>query len=123
MKTDGFDRLVYKLQRRIDRTKLDSAARATVGFSAPYATPVHENLEAHHAVGQAKFLEEPARTNKATYARIISTEMKRGRSLGQAIFAAATQLKVDAQEMCPVDKGELRDSAFVKMTGASTEAR
>jgi hypothetical protein len=29
------------------------------GASAPYALYVHENLEAHHPVGQAKFLETP----------------------------------------------------------------
>jgi hypothetical protein len=27
------------------------------GPAAPYAVPVHENLDAHHPVGQAKFLE------------------------------------------------------------------
>lgn len=34
----------------------------TFGFggpAAPYAVYVHENLEAHHLVGQAKFLEQP----------------------------------------------------------------
>lgn len=30
-----------------------------IGFSANYALYVHENLEAHHDVGQAKFLETP----------------------------------------------------------------
>jgi hypothetical protein len=29
------------------------------GASAPYALVVHENLQAHHAVGQAKYLEQP----------------------------------------------------------------
>ena len=36
----------------------DVAVTITVGGpAAPYAIPVHENLEAHHEVGQAKFLE------------------------------------------------------------------
>jgi hypothetical protein len=29
------------------------------GPAAPYAVYVHENLDAHHTVGQAKFLEDP----------------------------------------------------------------
>ena len=30
-----------------------------IGFGAEYALPVHEDLAAHHEVGQAKFLEQP----------------------------------------------------------------
>ena len=37
-------------------------ARVTMGFgnsAVGYAVHVHENLQAHHPVGQAKFLEQP----------------------------------------------------------------
>jgi hypothetical protein len=34
------------------------------GPSAPYAVEVHENLEAHHEVGQAKFLESTLNESK-----------------------------------------------------------
>jgi len=30
-----------------------------MGFTMSYAIYVHENLQAHHTVGQAKFLEQP----------------------------------------------------------------
>lgn len=46
----------------------------TIGFSAAYAIYVHENLEAHHDTGQAKFLESALRDNRAAILRII--EMK-----------------------------------------------
>lgn len=44
-----------------------------VGFTQNYGLYVHENMDAFHAVGQAKFLEEPARTikEKLGFATII----------------------------------------------------
>jgi len=38
-----------------------------VGFEEEYAIYVHENLEAHHPVGQAKFLEQPLQENADKY--------------------------------------------------------
>lgn len=38
-----------------------SCAIVAGGPAADYAIHVHENLEAHHPVGQAKFIEEPLR--------------------------------------------------------------
>lgn len=38
-----------------------------VGFEEEYAIYVHENLEAHHPVGQAKFLEQPLQENTDKY--------------------------------------------------------
>lgn len=38
-----------------------------VGFEEEYAIFVHENLEAHHPVGQAKFLEQPLKENADKY--------------------------------------------------------
>jgi hypothetical protein len=38
-----------------------------VGFEEEYAIYVHENLEAHHNVGQAKFLEQPLKENADKY--------------------------------------------------------
>lgn len=37
----------------------DGEKKERIGFGAEYALPVHEDLTAHHAVGQAKFLETP----------------------------------------------------------------
>jgi hypothetical protein len=38
-----------------------------VGFEEEYAIYVHENLEANHDVGQAKFLEQPLKENSDKY--------------------------------------------------------
>jgi hypothetical protein len=35
----------------------DASISKTIGFNTDYAAAVHENLEAHHTQGQAKFLE------------------------------------------------------------------
>lgn len=116
----GFKSLIKKLGAR-----QQSAARATgktvrVGYSAPYALKVHEDLEAFHSNGQAKFLEEPARKYRDVMASIVRKNVV-GRSgpgdLEAAIlrgFLAAGQfLKAESQELVPVDTGFLRDSAFV----------
>lgn len=69
-------------QKAVDITPIDTGAlRASafteaesgsnpsviVGFEEEYAIFVHENLEAHHPVGQAKFLEQPLKENADKY--------------------------------------------------------
>ena len=44
---------VTKVERRGD------VIEATVEYTADHAAPVHENLDARHPAGQAKFLQEP----------------------------------------------------------------
>ncbi|MBC8587108.1 HK97-gp10 family putative phage morphogenesis protein [Paratissierella segnis] len=46
-----------------------------VGFDEEYAIFVHENLEAHHPVGQAKFLEQPLNENKDKYVKHIGDKV------------------------------------------------
>ena len=48
-----------------------------VGYVAEYAVYVHEDLFAHHNVGQAKFLEQPMRDHKDDVTRIVQDEVKR----------------------------------------------
>lgn len=55
---------------------------AAVSFDTPYAVRQHEELSYHHDVGQAKFLEQPAREQAAEIYRIAAAEV--ARSLGQA---------------------------------------
>jgi hypothetical protein len=45
-----------------------------VGYTAQYAIFVHENLDSHHEVGQAKFLEAPAREKTSQLIAIIRAE-------------------------------------------------
>lgn len=48
----------------------------TVGFEEEYAIYVHENLEAHHDVGQAKFLEQPLKENADRYAEHVKNKVQ-----------------------------------------------
>ncbi|GLI51348.1 hypothetical protein TSYNTROOL_14340 [Tepidanaerobacter syntrophicus] len=47
-----------------------------VGFEEEYAIYVHENLEAHHTVGQAKFLEQPLQENTDKYVGYVRDKVQ-----------------------------------------------
>lgn len=49
-----------------------------VGFNAAYAIFVHEDLEAHHTNGEAKFLENAVKENSQRIVDIITSRAKRG---------------------------------------------
>lgn len=85
-----------------------------IGYRAPYAVYVHENLNASHAVGQAKFLEEPLRRLRPDMMRIIENRLrKRKRSLEDALKAAGQLLFDESQACVPVATGALRESGFM----------
>lgn len=107
---EGMARLLEKLEAR----KKGAAAadcQVTVSFSAGYALFVHENLEARHPVGQAKFLEQPARQLAAELTGIVRAAVQKGTPLPQALLLAGLRLQREAQLLCPVDTGALRASA------------
>lgn len=52
------------------------AAIVAGGPSAPYAIFVHENLEAHHTVGQAKFIESVIMESKSYILQRIANRVK-----------------------------------------------
>jgi len=45
----------------------------TISYEMPYAVHVHEDLEAFHNNGQAKYLEEPAREHHRTLLYIVES--------------------------------------------------
>lgn len=102
LKTD-FDR-----QRR----KRKFRRRIWVGYEAEYAIFVHENLTAYHRVGQAKYLEEPARTLQVQIRQTINSALAAGASLDEALYAGGLYLQGESQKLVPVDTGFLRNSAF-----------
>ena len=78
-------------QKAVDITPVDTGAlRASafteaesgsnpsviVGYTEEYAIFVHENLEAHHNNGQAKFLEQPLRENADRYAEHVKNKVQ-----------------------------------------------
>jgi hypothetical protein len=112
---------INELQRQITQLLLKSKSEddmdCIVGYTAAYSLFVHENMQAHHTVGQAKFLEQPARelTNNGTLAGIIADAKRQGKSLGQALLLAGLRLQRDSQRLCPVDTGNMRASAFTRL--------
>lgn len=70
MKIENLNRLLEKLKSRETAAK-NQTCSVIVGYTANYAIYVHENLEAKHTVGQAKFLEEPARRLRGDMANLV----------------------------------------------------
>lgn len=60
-------------------TQRDDDLRATISFggpSAPYAVYVHENTDAFHRVGQAKFLESVIRESAPHFAARVARRIR-----------------------------------------------
>jgi hypothetical protein len=86
-----------------------------VGYSAPYALYVHEDMTARHPNGQAKFLEQPMLQNMQVMADIITRSVKAKNGLTEGIKKAAEFLLQTSQPLVPVDTGALKASGFVQV--------
>ncbi len=86
-----------------------------VGYTQDYAIHVHEDLEAFHRVGQAKYLEQPAREMEQELGQIVRDQIKAGRTLTQALLIAGLTLQRASQKLVPVDTGALKGSAFTRV--------
>jgi hypothetical protein len=64
--------------------------------------------------GQAKFLEQPARELKREFQRLIRTACENGATLKKALLIAGLRLQRESQQLCPVDFGNLKASAFTR---------
>ena len=96
---------------RLGASKVDVA----VGYTANYSLSVHENLEAYHSNGQAKFLEQPARQLSKEIARIIKDLLGKRKSIEVALMTAGLFLQKQSQLLVPVRTGNLKNSAFTKL--------
>jgi predicted GNAT family N-acyltransferase len=111
---ERIEQLLTKMKARLNKAKQDHGAAVVVGYTQAYAIYVHENLQAHHPVGQAKFLEQPARELQPVLRRIISEAASRGQTLEQSLLLAGLRLQRESQKLCPVDTGALKASAFTR---------
>jgi len=101
--------------RKLSRAYGNSPKEAVrVGYTANYAVYVHENMEARHTVGQAKYLEKPAREMKPEFRRIIEDSMRKGATLLKALLLTGLRLQRESQDLVPIDTGNLRASAFTE---------
>lgn len=91
------------------------SAELEVGYSAPYAIYVHEDMEVVHLTGQAKFLSGPFRRYRAAMGRLVVAEMRKKKGLAFALEKAGRYLIELSRPLVPVDTGFLRDSAYVRV--------
>ena len=110
-------KIVQEALKRIDMPGGTPKASVVIGYTASYALLVHENLEAFHAPGKsAQFLIGPFRavTKSGELARIMDVGHTKGVPFQQALFLAGLWIQRDSQQVVPVDKGNLRGSAFTR---------
>lgn len=112
---EGVEKVVNALRAKAAASRKDADVSAVVGYTAAYALFVHENLEAIHKVGQAKFLEQPARQYADELGRIVRDALRAGKTMGQAMLLAALRLQRESQLLCPVDTGAMKGSAFTRL--------
>lgn len=60
----------------VDVGLVGNQPQGVVGVQADYAVPVHENLTAHHDVGEAKYLENAIKAKADTALRVIQRYTK-----------------------------------------------
>lgn len=113
-KVKGLEEVIKGLRIRGKRVG-KARTELSVGYSAPYAVYVHEDLEARHERGQAKFLEQPRRHHAERMASMVRAAIARGASLADALLEAGNFLLVESKKLVPVDTGRLRASGFVKV--------
>lgn len=91
-----------------------------VGYSAPYAVYVHEDLKARHPNGgNAKFLSGPAESLLEELGQAARGAMSEGAGRRAALLEAGDLLLGASQQQVPVDTGFLRDSGYVRITRGS----
>lgn len=113
---DGLEQLLARF-RAMQSRWIRPRSSVVVGYQTNYAVHVHENMEARHPVGQAKFLEQPARelSNDGTLQGIVTTALRRGATVEQALLLAGLRLQRESQRLVPVATGTLKNSAFTRI--------
>lgn len=106
MKWRGFPR-DRSIRRDGSFARTGYAARSGAGTAGLFWGPT----------GQAKFLEQPARTLSAdgTLGALIVAAVRAGKTVAQGLLAAGLRLQREAQMLVPVVTGNLRASAFTRL--------
>ncbi len=117
VRIDDLEKVVKAFRDKQMEAREDNRWNLVVGFSAWYAIYVHERLDVHHPIGQAKFLEVAIRTGAGRMGKIVREVLKvsKNNRMATALRAAGNWLLVRAIALCPVDTGRLRESGFVKL--------
>ena len=111
IKITGLQKLKATLQA-LEKKSFREEESVVVGFTQNYAVFVHEDLQATHKVGQAKYLEAPARRLQGELGRLISSTYVKTKSLSKSLLVAGLRLQREAQLLVPVDTSALKASAY-----------
>jgi hypothetical protein len=106
--TRGQAQVADRLRRMAARA---GNAKAQVQYLQDYAIYVHEDLEAHHPVGQAKYLSQPAKDMRKELAATVGTTIARGGTTEEGLYRAGLKLQRASQKLVPGDTGALKNSA------------
>lgn len=128
-KVYGLEKVMKRFQKELQEAAGDGVrVEGMVGYRAPYAIYVHENLEIDHPLhvdgsgsvrdcgGQAKFLEIPAREMLPTVGAEIVKMRRNKKGLRFAIQTLCDRLLRASRKLVPVDTGRLYRSGFTKVT-------
>lgn len=140
-KITNLSSLIQKLRlKEASSKKLDDGTVIT-GFNASYAVFVHEMIPKTlgkgiprtgkrpdgskragkwwdpQGRGRPKYLEEPARelNNSGELARVVRESYNKQGSLLKALLQGGLRIQREAQELVPVDLGNLKGSAFTEV--------
>lgn len=108
MEVEGVDRVIASLRGQSLKGK--KVMTGSVIYDAPYAVYVHEDLEAYHPHGQAKYLEQPAREHATDMTQIVRRSVVNKNGLEEGVQRALDYLLGLSQPLVPVDTGYLKST-------------
>lgn len=116
VKVEGIDRIQKMFAKSKRKYGNLSNPSVTVGYTQHYALLVHEMVGWRHEVGQAKYLEQPLRTEAKQIGHLVTASVAMGATLLDGLIVGGLYLQAAAQDLTPVDTGALKASAFTSPT-------
>jgi hypothetical protein len=112
---EGVKELQARLRNLAKESQKHDTSAVSVGYTAPYAIYVHEDLTAHHEPGKkAKFLSGPARRLARELGELVAAKKRKGATMLEAHIAAARRLLEESRIEVPVDTSFLQKSWFIR---------
>lgn len=128
-KVYGLEKVMKRFASEVQLAAGDGVVvEGIVGYKAPHAIYVHENLEIDHPLhvdgsgsvrdcgGQAKFLEQPAREMLGSLGAEMAKMRRQKKGLRYSIQTLLDRLYRASQKLVPVDTGALKRSGYTKLT-------
>lgn len=127
----GLQSLRVKLRVLQEEARRQAQKSVVVGYTAPYALYVHENVEMKlkgqprssgrgrywdpQGKATAKFLEAPTREMQEQLGELVASTVKKTGKLEMGLLTAGLLLQRESQKRCPVETGNLKNSAYTRV--------